>query len=172
MVSHARDEVARLADRLLLMHQGRVTGTGECHQTINRIDDTCTNKQYLSALDGITGQHDSDYGLTEIHVDQHIFQAGLLDKPEGTPVRVVISAGEVSLASEPLLTTSMQNCLPVYISSVRKQGNHHALLTLDLGEQELVSQITRKSLDRLELSAGTSVYACFKASPWKCSDYC
>lgn len=164
MVSHARDEMARLADGLMIMHQGRAVESGSCRQLINSLDDRDRDVQHLTALDGVIHRHDPEYGLSEIQVDQHHFQVALLDKPEKTAVRVVISANDISLAAEAFHATSIQNRISATVSEIHQQGSHHALVTLNLGEQEMVSQITRKSLDTLQLTVHSPVFACFKAS--------
>ncbi|UYM15172.1 molybdenum ABC transporter ATP-binding protein [Endozoicomonas euniceicola] len=164
-VSHSKEEVARLADSLLLMHQGQVIEKGICRHLLNRLEEQDNSDQPLSALDATVLKHDPHYGLTTIQVDQHRLYAGQLNsRPTGTPVRVVVPASEISLTLEPLQASSIQNCIPVHIASLQKQGHHHVLLSLSLGEQELICQITRKSFDTLQLSAGNTVFACFKAS--------
>ena len=163
-VSHSREEVARLADSLLLMHQGQVVEQGMCRQLINQIGDQTGDEHIVTALDGIVQKHDDQYGLTEVTVDDHQFQVSLLDNAPGTSVRMVIHASEISLSLAPLQTSSIQNCIPVNIASIREHSTHHALITLTLGEQEVLCQITRKSLDNLQLKISMSVFACFKAS--------
>ena len=163
-VSHSKEEVARLADNLLLMHQGQVIEKGNCRQLLNRSGEQDNNDQQLSALDATVMEYDPHYGLTAIQVDQHRLYAGQVNRPAGTPVRVVLPASEISLTLEPLQLSSILNYLPAHIVSLQEQSHHHVLLTLSLGEQELICQITRKSFDALQLSAGSKVFACFKAS--------
>ncbi|AMO55913.1 molybdenum ABC transporter ATP-binding protein [Endozoicomonas montiporae] len=163
-VSHSKEEVARLADNLLLMHQGQVIEKGSCRRLINRLEDQGNNDQKLSALDATVLEHHPHYGLTDIQVDGHQLHVGQLDIPENTQVRVVLPASEISLTLTPLESSSILNCIPVHVASVQEQGNHHVLLCLSLGEQELICQITRKSFDRLQLGVGKDVFACFKSS--------
>ncbi|MET4693945.1 molybdenum ABC transporter ATP-binding protein [Endozoicomonas lisbonensis] len=163
-VSHSKEEVARLADNLLRMHQGQVIEKGTCRQLLNRLEEQVNSDQQLSALDATVMEHDPDYGLTAIQLDQHRLYTGQMNKPAGTPVRVVLPASEISLTLEPLQSSSILNCIPAHIASLQEQGHHHVLLRLSLGEQALICQITRKSFDALQLSAGNRVFACFKAS--------
>ena len=131
---------------------------------ISRIGADDQQDHKLSVLDAKVTAHDNHYGLTEIQVGQHTIQSALLSTPAGSDVRVVIPASEISLSVAPLQTSSIQNCIPTQIASIQEQGNHHVLLSLALDEQTLISQITRKSFDKFQLSAGKTVYACFKTS--------
>ena len=164
MVSHAREELARLADNLLVMHQGRVVESGRCCEVINCVHDKGVDRTPLSTLNGIITRHDTRFGLTEVTVDGHTVQVSLQEQPEGSLVRLVLPAHEVSLVLGKINNTSIQNRLPVTISAINRQGHHHSVVALQLGSQTLLAQITQKSLSSLALKAGQPIYALFKAS--------
>ena len=164
MVSHSRDEMARLADSLLILDKGNVLAKGDCHAFINHCSADDTMGQSLSVLDGVIKRQDTQYALSEIQVDQHVLLVSQINQPEGSQVRLVVPAHEVSLVIDQLTATSIQNRLPVKVSKIERQGHHHALISLSLGQQTLLAQITRKSLDTLKLSVGQRVLALFKAA--------
>lgn len=162
IVSHAREEMARLADNLMLLHQGRVVEQGLCQRLISSsIGDS---QIPLSVLDTHVLQHDQNYPLTELKVDGYHLTVNRIDKPVGSEVRVVLPAHEVSIVLDDVQSTSVQNRLPVVVDTMTAQGDHHMLVTMALGEQSLMAQITRKSADSLGLAPGMRVFAHFKAS--------
>lgn len=164
MVSHTRDEMARVADNLLVMYLGRVIENNQCNTLINQLDNLHQNEQHLSVLDGLVSHHDSEYALTDIKVDQQILHVAQFDKPTGSSVRLILPAHEVSIVLDDIQATSAQNRLLVTITNIVHQMDQHVLLSLSLGQQHLLTQITRKSLDTLKLCVGDKVYAHFKAS--------
>mgnify|MGYP005999918923 CR=1 FL=1 len=76
--------------------------------------------------------------------------------------RVIVDADHVSISREINRDSSMLNQLQVRISEITLQ-QHLALLTLEVEGQLLFAQISKMSLDNLQLSVGDKVYAQFKA---------
>ena len=165
MVSHAREEVARLADQLLLMDSGRVVTKGTCISLMNRSGSLLANDdRALSILNAKVLRHDPIYPLTELLLEDQILLANQIDAKEGDDVRLVLAADEVSIALDDVTTTSIQNRLVVTINGITELNNHHILLALGLKQESLQALITHRSLDVLRLSKGQQVYAHFKAT--------
>lgn len=165
MVSHSREEVARLADRVLLLHQGSVTGKDQSQTLLNSalaVDDR--HEPLLSMLEAEVVDHDKDYGLTVLSVEGHPLQVHEAGLALGSTVRTIVPAHEVSIVLDDFCDTSVLNRLPVVIDSIQTRDDWHQLITLCLGEQTLMALVTRKSVDRLSLKIGMKVFAHFKAS--------
>ena len=165
MVSHSRDEVARLADQVLLMDTGKVAAKGACASLMNRSGAPLANdNQALSILEVRVIRHDLQYPMTELELEGHNLLANRIDAEEGERVRVVLPADEVSIVLDDISGTSIQNRLPVRINDATELRSHHILLSLAVNEQNLQALITHRSYDALSLGKGQKVYAHFKAA--------
>ncbi|MGI9278116.1 MAG: molybdenum ABC transporter ATP-binding protein [Endozoicomonas sp.] len=165
MVSHSREEVARLTDQVLLLHQGVVTGKDRSQALLNNalaVDDQ--HEPLLSMLEADVVGHDKDYGLTVLEAEGHQLQVHQTKLKLGAKVRMIIPAHEVSIVLADFCDTSVLNRLPVVIDSIQTRDDWHQLITLSAGEQKLMAMVTRKSVDRLQLKIGMNAFAHFKAS--------
>ena len=162
VVSHAREEVARLADELLLIDAGQIVNRGRCRTMLMSMG--TGREPALSVLEGRIIRHDPVHSLTEIHVNDRTLTVNKVNLKPGDNVRVVLPANEISIFLDDIQATSVQNRLSVLVDRIQEQSSHHVLLTLSLGEQKLQSLITRKSMSELSLSVGQKVYAHFKAA--------
>ena len=165
MVSHSREEVARLTDQVLLLHQGVVTGKDRSQALLNNalaVDDQ--HEPLLSMLEADVVGHDKDYGLTVLAAEGHQLQVHQTELELGAKVRMIIPAHEVSIVLADICDTSVLNRLPVKIHSIQTKDDWHQLITLSAGEQKLMAMVTRKSVDRLQLKVGMNAFAHFKAS--------
>lgn len=157
-VSHARDEVARLADRVVMLDQGKVTGQGGAAEMLTSFSD---NGALLGAvLDGrATGKtHD---GLSEVSFDGGVMWIAA-DPAVGSILRLRIAADEILIAREEPRGLSANNILPVTVASVHFQ-DRWADVDMHAGAARLVARITAASARRLELAPGLSVYAVIKS---------
>ncbi len=165
IVSHAREEVARLADYLMIMERGRVFKQGLCNQLLKEsVYGEHASGAILSVLDGEVVGHDPNYLLTELEVDGYRLVANQTDMNVGDKTRLVLSAHDISLVLDDVKMTSVQNKLHLEISDVQPVDAYHQAVTLKLGEQLLTAVVTKKSAELLELSMGNKVFAHFKAS--------
>ena len=165
MVSHAREEVATLADKLLLMGQGQVQACGECRQLLSRPGSLLTKDDHaLSVLDVQVSSHDHDYGYTELLLGQQRLQVRQISALPGTELRIVLSAQEVSIVVEDIDCTSVQNRVSATIQAVQAQSSNNVLLFLNAEGQTLLALVTRRAMGLLQLSPGMQVFAHFKAS--------
>ena len=165
MVSHAREEVARLADHLLLMDAGKVIAKGACASLMNRSGSPLANDdRALSILEARVLRQDTCYPVTELKLEGYNLLANRVNAEEGEWVRLVLPADEVSIVLDDVSNTSIQNRLPVWINGVTELSSHHILLSLAINKQNLQALITHRSYNALGLGKGQKVYAHFKAA--------
>ena len=129
-VSHALDEVARLADTLVLVSEGRVAAAGPIAELMARIDlGPLTGRaeagSILPAI--VTGQHEA-YRLTELSVLGQPFLVPRVDTAAGTPVRLRVRARDVAVATRVPEELSIRNHLFGRIASVRSEPGAFAEL--------------------------------------------
>ncbi|MTI15432.1 molybdenum ABC transporter ATP-binding protein [Sansalvadorimonas verongulae] len=163
-VSHNREEIARLADEVVLMDNGCIEERGPTRQMLNRARGSLADDQALSVLEAGVVNTDSPYGMTELEVDGRSLMVNQSNLRQGQQVRVVVPASEISLCLENISQISIQNRLLTTLTDIQDIDDHHALVRLTLDEQALIALITRQSRHRLGLKLGITVYAHFKAA--------
>jgi len=164
-VSHAPDEVARLADHLVVLDAGRALASGPLTETLARLDlPIRLGEDAGVVLDATVAAHDAQWHLARVD-----FPGGGLwvrDKgiPVGRHVRVRILARDVSLARERIEGSSIVNSLPATVTALGDDA-HPALclVRLDCGGVPLLARLTHRSAAALGLAPGLAVWAQIKA---------
>ncbi len=164
-VSHALDEVARLADHLVLLEQGRVVANGALQETLARLDLPTAHLDDAGAvIEATVAQHDEAYHLTRLDFSGGNLWVGRVNQPFGTRVRARVLARDVSIATQAPQGTSISNILNARIEEIRDEGPDRVIVRMTIGEANmLLSRITRRSRDHLGLVAGMSVCAQVKS---------
>jgi molybdate transport system ATP-binding protein len=162
-VTHALDEVARLADHLVLLANGRVEACGPAAETLIRSDLSLARGDDASAiLDGTVGVQDAAYRLTRIDSPAGYLWVAELPLPIGSPVRLRVLARDISLALAPPRETSILNVLPATVSGLVPGGPGRAVVSLAVGGATLLARITEKSVALLGLVPGKAVFVQIK----------
>lgn len=162
-VSHSIDEVARLADHLVLMQSGRVHAEGPVAEMLARLDLPLPfGEETGVVLDAVVDQRDEAWQLARLDADGEACRfwsrdAGL---PIGRRVRLRVLARDVSLAHTPQTGTSIGNQLRGTVEAIA-DGAHPAvaLVRVRVGRCAIVAQLTRRSAHALELAPGLPVWA-------------
>jgi molybdate transport system ATP-binding protein len=163
LVTHDIAEVERLADRLILLREGRVVAAGPLNDLL--VGDALGVKQARDAASVLPGQvvafHAAD-GLSEIAVGgRALLVAGRAGRI-GESVRVRIAARDVSLAATRPSATTILNVLSATILAIAPVSDAEAIVTLALGDTTMLARVTRRSLRQLELTVGAEVFAQIK----------
>ncbi|WP_341706796.1 molybdenum ABC transporter ATP-binding protein [Halopseudomonas sp.] len=165
-VSHSPDEVARLADHLVLLDNGQLQASGPLQALLPRLDlPMARSDDARVVLEGMVSDYQPDYQLLSLTLagaeQLQIVHTAL---PQGTRVRVAIQARDVSLALERPQHSSMLNLLPARISAIEPaDGAAQMLVQLDVQGQPLLARVTRFSADQLGLTVGQQLWAQIKA---------
>lgn len=164
-VSHALDEVARLADHLLLLEAGRAIAGGAPGEILARLDlPTAHFDDAGAVIEATVMRHDERYGLTELDYGAGSLWVGQIRHPPGSRVRARVLARDVSIALQRAHDTSISNIFPARIAEIRDEGADQVNVRMTIGASNvLLSRITRRSRDRLGLAAGMEVYAQVKS---------
>ncbi len=164
-VSHDPDEVAHLADHLVLLDAGRVVACGAAADLLTRLDLPLARFENATAVvQGQVAHYDPDYALNWIELREGRVAVAGAPLPAGGPVRVQVRARDVSLALRAHTDSSILNVLPVQVSALEDVSDAHRLVRLQLGDgQMLLSRITRRSSDTLGLRPGMALYAQVKS---------
>jgi molybdate transport system ATP-binding protein len=164
-VSHAPDEVARLADHIVVMDAGRAVAAGPLSETLARLDLPIQLGEDVGVvLDAVVAERDATWHLAQVE-----FPGGSLWVRDGghalgQAVRVRILARDVSIALAPISGISIQNCLRATVEEMA--GDHHpalSLLRLKVGISPLLARLTQRAASELGLVPGMAVWAQIKA---------
>lgn len=166
-VSHSPDEVARLADHLVLLEDGKVSASGPLKETLLRADLPFVFEDDAEAVvDGLVSGHDQAYGLLALQLSGSAICLQLPhgSLPLGKSVRVKIKARDVSLSLQQAEDSSVLNLLPAQVLdwiAVAEQA--HVLVRLQVGGEQLLARITRYSFDCLHIQPGQALWAQVKS---------
>ncbi|SFJ58794.1 molybdenum ABC transporter ATP-binding protein [Jannaschia pohangensis] len=161
-ISHAIEEVARLADTLVLLRDGAVVRAGPLAEVLS--DPVAAAlmgpSQAGAVLEGVvTAVAD---GLAAVETP-----AGVLHVPGGEVgqrLRIRIRAEDIIVATARPEGVSALNVLPAVVEAVQPGQGPGVMLRLRAGEGALLARITRRSAERLSLAPGVAVWAIVKTS--------
>ena len=169
-VSHAIDEVARLADHLVLMDAGRVLAAGPLPEMLARLDLPLPPGEDAGVvLDGVVGERDERWQLARLEVGGASGRdCSLWARDQGLPigrrVRLRVLARDVSLTRSPQTGTSIGNQLRGTVEAIADDTHPAlALVRVRVGAVALVARLTRRSAHALELTPGMAVWAQVKS---------
>jgi molybdate transport system ATP-binding protein len=164
-VSHAPDEVARLADHIVVMDSGRAVAVGPLTETLARLDLPIQLGEDVGVvLDAAVAERDAAWHLARVEFPGGSLWVRDAGHALGDPVRVRILARDVSIALQPVSGTSIQNCLPAIVEQMA--GDHHpalSLMRLRVGPSPLLARLTQRSAVGLGLAPGNAVWVQIKA---------
>jgi molybdate transport system ATP-binding protein len=150
-VSHAIEELARLANNVIVLRNGHVVSQGD------RFERT-------SVLTGHVIAVDEAYGLTSLqHAAGTISLVGLMPINR-VPIRIVVRATDVTLALAPPKNISARTMLKGVVSECETDDGPIAIIHVKLkGGENISAALTRKAMDQLKLVAGKPVWCLLKS---------
>ena len=166
-VSHALEEVVRLADRVLVLADGRPQGYGPAAAIVERLDlQPITGRFEAGALveARVTGQ-DERLALTHLDLDGETLKMPMVDhlKP-GDTIRLRIRARDVALATRRPEGISIRNVLPGIVDDIAPEPDTaFAEVYVALKTTRFRARLTRAAVEDLGLTKGTSVFALIKS---------
>ncbi|MCU7797829.1 MAG: molybdenum ABC transporter ATP-binding protein [Candidatus Thiodiazotropha sp. (ex Myrtea spinifera)] len=164
-VSHDPNEVARLADRMVVLEQGKVIAEGDAATILTRLDLPLAGyDDAASLLEGTVSSHDHTYHLTWISTHGGRIAVAREDLPVGRRARVQIQARDVSLSLRAHSDTSIINILPAKVIDTHDISQTQMLVRLEMDDgQTLLSRITRRSALGMGIREGMHLYAQVKS---------
>jgi molybdate transport system ATP-binding protein len=162
-VSHAPDEVARLADHLVLLDQGKVLASGPTAELLTRLDLPLAHGDAAAAvLEATIVGHDAPYHLSVARFAGGELCIARQSLAMGQALRIRVQARDVSLSLQHPSGTSILNILPVRVLALSPDSPGQVMVQLGAGGCTLLARITEKSAQGLALAPGLAVFAQIK----------
>jgi molybdate transport system ATP-binding protein len=172
-VSHSLDEVARLADQMVLMSDGKIMATGATGAMLTRLDLSLAQSPEAEVLiSGFASNADVAGPLTAVVFPGGKFLTHALPVAPGENVRLRIAASDVSLALTHRTDSSILNIFPAQIMEMRDLPQNLVLVKLRFLAQTpsaeespvVLARITKHSAITLNLQHGQQVFAQIKGA--------
>ncbi len=163
-VTHSRDELDALGERVIALDNGRVASTGAPMEVLNaprrkKLAQAAGFENLLSAT--VLDLRESD-GVMRVRLGENPceIEVPLGYASPGSRVQVAIRAGDILLATEPPRGLSARNVMEGRILALEHRGAM-IIARVDCGVTFLV-HVTRGAARALELSAGNRVWLVLK----------
>lgn len=163
-VSHSIDEICHVADHLVILDRGKVVASGDPQEVLVRADlPVIADDEAGTVIRAEIIDFDAGDALTRAS-----FSGGELllagdHGIGGSMLRVRVRANDVSLCLERPGGSTILNILPAIVEAVSDSGNASKLVRLTVGDDRLLSRVTRRSANVLGLRPGMEVFAQIKS---------
>jgi molybdate transport system ATP-binding protein len=163
-VSHAVEEVVRLAQYVVLLASGEVAAAGSVQEVMGQPDTGPAHAfEGGAVIEGRVAAHDLRYELATVAFDGGTFTVPNVDALIGEPVRLRVRARDVSIALARPTGISVQNIFRGKISALEAVPGGLVIVSVVVGAVTLRSRITRRAAEQLALKPGLEVHALIKA---------
>jgi len=160
-VSHAVDEVARLADGIVVLRDGCSIEQGSVFDLLTRLGGDIDPMG--AVLDARVESHRTHDGLSVLTFDGGQLIVSRIARAVGRRVRVRVRAEDIMLAREEPRAISANNVLAARVMAIHQDDSPQAEVQLSCGPSRLVARITRASVARLALAPDVAVFAIIKS---------
>ena len=164
-VSHAVEEVTRLADEIVLLDRGQVTATGSVEAIMGRLDLKPLTGRYEAGavIEAVVATHDITNDLVSLAFNGGNFVVPGVSALVGERVRLRVRARDVSIATSKPSGISILNTLSGTVIEISDESGPIVDVRIRIGEAVLIARITRYSARQLSLAVGLPVFALVKA---------
>ncbi|MBC3767399.1 ATP-binding cassette domain-containing protein [Neptunicella marina] len=158
MVSHQLAELSQYCDYLMHMQAGKIVAHGHIQQMVQQLNISRSSGAFSHLQCQFKLQH-SQYGMDEYDVEgQALFTAS-----QNKPLNIInVAASRVSISTSQPAQGSMLNCLTATLSAIENVDQYKRRLVLQIGQQQLLADISVYSLEILQLQIGMPLWAQFK----------
>ena len=163
-VSHSVAEVARLAERVVVVDNGRVKASGDVAAILSQPTAALsTERRETGALvEGVVEGQDDRHDLTLVRAGRCLIRVPHLVSSPGHALRLYIAARDVMLATARPETINALNVLEGTVVDLLPVGKGSVDVRVDCGGNMIVARITALSRETLALAPGKTVLAIIK----------
>jgi len=188
LISPRMDEVIRMADDVVILHEGRMASAGPVTQILSDVSlSTFLEGVHAgSVLEGEVTRHDIEWLLSEVDVGGQRVTVPATLHGVGSKVRLKVRARDISLHRELPSDTSASNHLQGRITQVMLAGEHgtYGAVAIELAREldtadlrlkpgaPVWALLTRRSIQQMGWAPGQPCIVGFKAmattvTPWR-----
>ncbi|WP_459176181.1 molybdenum ABC transporter ATP-binding protein ModC [Ewingella americana] len=164
-VTHSLDEILRLAEKVLVLDNGKVLAMGDL-ETVwasNIMRPWLPREEQSSVLNVSVLEHHPRYEMTALSIGDQRLWIGKVDAPVGTLMRVRVNAADVSLVLQPTANnSSIRNVLPAKVLECLDIGPQ-VEVKLAMADHIIWARITPWARDELMIRPGQWLYAQIKS---------
>ena len=165
-ISHSIDEIIFIAEKIIIIENGKAVAQGSIEEIISykKLSYFNSGNTSYSLIKGIIRQHNKDNLSTIIDVDGIELVTKYISDKTNTHQIIKLYSKDVSIATNIPKNISINNILETKIKKIKiTKQTGTAEIYLRLGKQEIISEITLFSLQKLKLKVNMKVYALVKA---------
>lgn len=170
-VSHDLDEVARLADTVIVLSHGKLLGYGPAIEMFARMDfgPALGRHEASTLLEGTVVEPGGSTGLATISLHPDNSPSGQLRLvssavSKNDRVRLRVRARDVSLALEHPGKVSIRNVIPAIVKDLHVDESSYVEVLLETHGQPLRARVTRDAMNDLGLVKGLELFALIKSA--------
>jgi molybdate transport system ATP-binding protein len=164
LVTHDLSEVLALADRVLVLEQGRVASEGTPLDVLKRPGAETVSRLVgvENLFEGIVVAASESEGVTTCDFGRLRMEVPYAQLPPGARVRAGLRAGDVILAKERPSGLSARNTLPGVVRSIARKGFEMEAV-VDCG-REMRVDLTPRAIESLGIAPGKNVWLVVKTN--------
>ena len=165
-ISHSIDEIIFIAEKIIIIENGKAVAQGSIEEIISykKLSYFNSGNTSYSLIKGIILQHNKDNLSTIIDVDGIELVTKYISDKTNTHQIIKLYSKDVSIATNIPKNISINNILETKIKKIKITKQTGTVeIHLRLGKQEIISEITLFSLQKLKLKVNMKVYALVKA---------
>ncbi len=165
-VSHAMDEVLRIADTVAVFREGRVEAVGPVEELASRLDLTgqAGFGEAGTVLAAHVVEHDEAHAVTALDTPAGRIMVGRLDAPVGAKTRLRLRARDIALALEAPRQASFLNVLEGTVATLEQRDTGAVDVAVEIVPGVRIwAEVTQLAVERLALSERKPVHVLIKS---------
>lgn len=163
-VTHSLDEVAQLADQVVLLDSGRCVAQGAVTEVFSNLNTVVSLEEAGVIVEAKVIEHDTNWHLSKLYCENTELWVRDGGDNIGDIIRIRILAKDISIALQKHDDSSILNRIYVEVTKIEQDRDDAMVLTeLKFGKQILVARITKRSANNLALHIGQNVWAQIKS---------
>lgn len=165
-VSHAMDEVLRIADTVAVVRDGGIEAVGPVEELASRLDlaGQAGFGEAGTVLAATVARHDDGHALTELETPAGKIMVGRLDAPVGARTRLRLRARDIALALQAPRQASFLNVLQGTVTEMERRESGAIEVAVGVGPNVRIwSEVTQLAVERLGLTENTPVHVLIKS---------
>ena len=170
-ISHSQSEVARLSDKIIVLEKGSILEQGKTLEILSSfsVAKKLGLRDLSSFIEATVYNHAPD-GITELDFAGSKLFLPKIDTPLGRKVRLRILAKDITLAIDEPQKISALNILKGEVVEIILGSGPGAVIGIKVGNHKLITRITQRSLNAMDLKLGKTCFAFLKSVSVATSD--